>query len=119
MTKKHLSLFTMVACMAIVACAGLFAAKEQGPPGSVQQRLEQTYISTTDIGLSATGAFVAAATLGLGFTVLLVLGDRLRRSSHPAGRVTALLNYLSTAAVRAVRLLLQSHVQTSRSSLAI
>jgi hypothetical protein len=117
MLKKSLSLLTIAACVAVVAMAGMFAAKEQGPPGSVKQRVEHAYISTTDIGLPAAPAIIVGAVLGLGFTLLQqMLGDRLRRSSSVAGRVTALMSWtLST--VSAARLLLQPHVQTSRSSL--
>lgn len=117
MLKKSLSLIALAACVAVIAFSGLFAAKEQGPPGSVQHALEYSYISTTDIGPINTGAIAAAAVLGLGIMLTANLGERLRRSSI-AGRVTALLNYTFSLAGRAVRLLLQSHVQTSRSSLA-
>lgn len=115
MLKKSLSLIAFMACMAVVAFSGMFAAKEQGPPGSVQQHLEQAYISTTDTGVG-TLAFAAAA--GLGITVLsTILGDRLRRSKSVAGRVKALLNHLDKLRIQrepALRLFIQSHVQTSR-----
>lgn len=117
MLKKSLSLLAAVACIGIAAASGMFAAKEQGPPGAALSTLESAYISTTDTGLPAAPAIIGAA-LGLGFTLLpRMLGDRLRRSSSLAGRVNALLKNSLQSVLSIARLLSQSHVQTSRSSL--
>ena len=119
--RKHLGLFLATVALAIVMPLSLFAANEQGPPGNAKPslQLEAAYISTTPTGLAG-DAFVAAAALGT-FTVLTwMVGARLRRSDAVAGRVNALYSLMkktSAYAGLAVQLFMQSHVQTSRSSL--
>ena len=104
--KKLLSLCAFAA-LVVIMLMGIFAAKEQGPPG-----LSYTPVELHPApALLVIGAVGVAAVFTLGFG--LMLAARLRRSIS-VNRLLAYLIKTPTFVSAALAWFFQSHVQTSR-----
>jgi hypothetical protein len=100
-----------IACIIgmLLFATGLFAAKEQGPPGL-------TFFSSDTAIIATLGLVMATSLLVIAKHLVPTRRERLR--AWASGRAVRLLNYMNALAVKlgnaAVRLVPQSHFQTSR-----